>query len=217
MTRSTDHNSISAPTDASRRRFLAVTAAASVVSVGALAAAAMPLPAHQSDAAGVAAGMTTPANDVALLELELQIFELKNSAGQYDDEIMRTSEIWTVESNRLYGEALAREAQAGVYLTPQQRWELVTNSPACVEHNRLCELQDPLHRQMEALIAQMWAIPAHTSEGRRAKAAVLISCVMAADWQQVDEMTDRPERMARALLLEFVGGEPGEFLRDQLA
>jgi hypothetical protein len=161
--------------------------------------------------------MTTPANDAALLELELQIFEQREAGGQYDDEIIRLSEIWTAESNRLYKEALAREAQTGTYLTPQERWKLVTDSPACIEHNRLCELQEPFHRQMEALIAQMWAIPAHTSEGRRAKAAVLISCVMASDWQQVDEMTDRPERLARALLLEFVGGEPGESLRDQLS
>jgi hypothetical protein len=45
------------PTDASRRRFLGAAAAASVVSVGALSAAALPAPASQCDAAVVAAGV----------------------------------------------------------------------------------------------------------------------------------------------------------------
>jgi hypothetical protein len=46
---------------------------------------------------------------------------------------------------------------------------------------------------------------------------VLISCVMGADWRRVDEETDYDIRMARNLLLDFVGGEPGEELRGQFA
>jgi hypothetical protein len=37
------------------------------------------------------------------------------------------------------------------------------------------------------------------------------------EWQDVDNKTEYPERMARSLLLEFIGGEPGEKLRDQFA
>jgi hypothetical protein len=35
------------------------------------------------------------------------------------------------------------------------------------------------------------------------------------DCRYVDEETDYPESMARTLLLEFIGGEPGESLRGQ--
>jgi hypothetical protein len=157
------------------------------------------------------------ADDSQLLKLETLIFEQYELAGAYDVEILRLSEIWTTESDRLYKEALAREAQTGTYLTAQERWKLVTDTPACIEHNRLCELQEPFHHRMEALIAEMFAIRATTSEGRRAKAAVLISCVMPSDWIYRDEETDRPELMARNLLFEFVGGIGGEALRAQFA
>jgi len=70
---------------------------------------------------------------------------------------------------------------------------------------------------MEALIEQMFAMPAHTAEGRRAKATVLLGCVLGDDWQRIDEEMDYPELMARRLLIEFIGGEPGEMLRDQFA
>jgi len=191
-----------------RRRFLAVAAAASAVSVSALAAAALPTPAHQCDAA---------ADDGRLLKLEEQIFEQYEAAGQYDAEILRLSEIWTTESDRLYKEALSREVQTGTYLTPQERWKLVTDTPACIEHNRMSELQEPFLRRMDDLISQMFAIRATTSEGRRAKAEVLLTCVMPIDWRHRDEETDRPELMARNLLLEFVDGIGGEALRAQFA
>jgi hypothetical protein len=70
---------------------------------------------------------------------------------------------------------------------------------------------------MGALIKQMFATPAHTAEGRRAKVTVLLGCVMDDDWGHVDEMTDYPQLMARSLLIEFIGGEPGEAMRDQFA
>src|SRR5229473_3054728 len=47
----------STPADASRRRFLGVAGAASVVSVAALSCAAMPASPHQCDAEAVAAGI----------------------------------------------------------------------------------------------------------------------------------------------------------------
>jgi hypothetical protein len=70
---------------------------------------------------------------------------------------------------------------------------------------------------MEALIAEMFATPAHTPEGRRAKVMVLLGCISTDDWRSIDEHTDYPILMARKLLIEFVGGEPGEQLRDQFA
>jgi hypothetical protein len=36
-------------------------------------------------------------------------------------------------------------------------------------------------------------------------------------WRGRDEETEYPERLARNLLIEFVGGEPAAQLRDQFA
>lgn len=77
------------------------------------------------------------------------------------------------------------------------------------------KLQDPFYERMDALVKQMFAMPAHTAEGRRAKATVLLGCVLGDDWRRVDGETEYPERMARTMLIDFVGGEPGEMLRDQ--
>jgi hypothetical protein len=45
----------------------------------------------------------------------------------------------------------------------------------------LCNLQEPFLTKMDALIKQMFAIPAHTAEGRRAKATILLGCVLGDD------------------------------------
>ena len=39
--------------------------------------------------------------------------------------------------------------------------------------------------------------------------------VLGDDWRGRDEETEYPERLARNLLIEFVGGEPAAQLRDQ--
>jgi hypothetical protein len=70
---------------------------------------------------------------------------------------------------------------------------------------------------MDALIREMWALPAHTADGRRAKVQVLLVCILGQEWTGVDEQTGYPEQMARDMLIEFVGGEPGAQLRDQFA
>jgi hypothetical protein len=49
---------------------------------------------------------------------------------------------------------------------------------------------------MGALIKQMFATPAHTAEGRRAKVIVLLRCVMGDEWCDANEMTDYPQLMA---------------------
>jgi hypothetical protein len=161
-------------------------AAASAVSAGSLAVAAMP---------------AAPQDGPKLLELEEQIFEQYNGACAFNAEILRFSKIWTVTKGRqLYDEALSGEVQAGVYLTANERWALVTDMP-----------------ESEALIKQMYATPAHTAEGRRAKVLVLLGVILGEDWRGHDDETEYPELMARRLLIEFVGGEPGEQLRDQFA
>jgi hypothetical protein len=185
----------------SRRRFLAVAGLASAASATALAAAAMPV--HQACMASL--------DDSALLKLEEQIFEQYEGAAQYDDEIYRLAMIWHTESARRL------EAAEGSGLSQDERWKLATDMDACREHSRLSKLQDPFYARMDALVKQMFAIPARTEDGRRAKAAVLISCVMGPDWQRAEEHTEYPESMARKLLIEFIGGEPGEMLRDQFA
>src|SRR5713101_8037940 len=139
-------------------------------------------------------------SDSVLLELEEQIFEQYEGACAFNAEIIRLAAIWHNEGRRLYEEALSREVQAGTYLTPQERWALVTDMPECIEHSRLCKLQEPFLTKMEALIEQMFAMPAHTAEGRRAKATVLLGCVLGDDWQRIDEEMDYPELMARRLL-----------------
>jgi len=184
----------------SRRRFLAVAAASSAVSAGSLAVAAMP---------------AAPQDDRKLLELEEQIFEQYNGACAFNDEILRLSKIWTDKRRQLYDEALSREAD--VHLTANERWVLFTDMPEYREHSRMCELQAPFYERMEALIKQMYATPAHTAEGRRAKFLVLLGVILGEDWQERDEETDYQQLMTRRLLIEFVGGEPGEQLRDQFA
>jgi hypothetical protein len=144
-------------------------------------------------------------DDSALVKLEEQIFKQYEGATAFDDEIIRLSEIWTTESNRLYYASLEGNCPLS----------LVTEMPASVEHDRLCKLQRPFYERMDALVKEMFAIPAHTPEGRRAKAEVLLGCIMGDDWRHVDKETDYPELMARKLLIEFIGGEPGESLRDQ--
>jgi hypothetical protein len=157
-----------------------------------------------------------PADDSALLKLEEQIFEQYELATTHHDEIFRLSATWQAESERLYNEALSREVQAGTYLTPQERWDIVTKIPECVEHNRLCKLQDIHFGKIEDLVKQMWAIPAQTPEGRRAK--VLVALRMLPDrWRVVDEEADYGIRETRQLLIEFVGGEAGAQLREQFA
>jgi hypothetical protein len=186
----------------SRRGFLSLAAAASATAAAAVIATK-------------AAALSQ--DDSALLKLEEQIFEQYWGAAQYDDEIARLGEIWHREMNRAYTMSIAEEALTGKHLDPQERWALLTDTPECKEQSRLCSLQEPFIRKMEALIEEMFATPAHTAEGRRAKVTVLLSCILGDDWCRVDEETEWRELKARKLLIEFIGGEPGEMLRDQFA
>lgn len=153
-------------------------------------------------------------DDSALLAMEEQFFEQHELAHAHDDEIYRLGDIWQTEGKRLYDEALAREVQSGEHLTPEERWDLVAGMPECVEHNRLCKLQDVHYAKMDDLVKQMWSIPAQTPEGRRAKVLVALN-LLPSHWRVVDENADYGIRETRQLLIEFIGGEPGAQMRDQ--
>ena len=116
----------------------------------------------------------------------------------------------------MYDEALAREVQSGEHPTPEERWDLVVGMLEGVEHNRLCELQDVHYAKMDDLVKQMWVTPAQTPEGRRAKVLVALN-LLPSQWRAVDENADYGIRETRQLLIEFIGGEPGEQMRDQFA
>ena len=66
---------------------------------------------------------------------------------------------------------------------------------------------------MDTIVKQMWAMPARTPEGRRSKVLVALN-LLPGDWRHVDENTDYGIRETRQLLIEFIGGEPGEQMRD---
>jgi hypothetical protein len=190
----------------SRRRFLSqaagVAAGGSIMALGAIP----PIAAASAPAAA-------QLNESTLLKLEEQIFEQYEAATAFDDDIIRLAEIWHAESKRLADEFYAGQST----LTPGERWALVTAMPESEEHERIVELQASFYERMDALVKEMFATPAHTAEGRRAKVSVLLGCIMGDDWRLVDEETDYPKLTARKLLIEFIGGEPGEMLRDQFA
>jgi hypothetical protein len=154
--------------------------------------------------------IAAPIDDSTLLALEKQYFEQHESATSYHDEIFRLSDIWQAKSRQLWEKSLVGYCS----LSDQQRWDLVTAMPECIEHNRLCRIQDTHFAKMEDLVKQMWAIPAQTPEGRRAKVLVALS-LLPASWRHADQNTDYGVREARQLLIEFVGGEPGAQLREQ--
>jgi hypothetical protein len=89
--------------------------------------------------------------------------------------------------------------------------------PEAKEHNRPVGEQRPHYEALDELIDQMWAIPAQTPEGKAVKIMVLICSVMGKDWSEHDGEVDVEIRLARALMIELVGGEPAAQLRDQFA
>ncbi len=156
-------------------------------------------------------------NDSVLLALEEQIFEVREAAHAHDEEIFRLCEVWRSEIHRLHNEICAGRLE----LTYREAWDRVSEMPESKEHDRLVGLGEPHHAKKDQLIEEMWATPALTSEGRRSKVLVLLGCIMGQNdddgWQEHDgSYLISPEaELARKLLIEFVGGEPGESLRDQ--
>jgi hypothetical protein len=149
-----------------------------------------------------------------LMTLEKQIFEAYDAAHAYTEEIERCMSVWRDEWLRLDAEARA----AGIQLANHGLDSVNERCAAEIaEQNRLTALQTPHYERMDELIKEMWAIPARTSDERRAKVWVLLVCIMRDDWRGHDDAADYDIRMARKLLIEFVGGQPADILADQFA
>ncbi|MGL3208316.1 hypothetical protein [Bradyrhizobium sp. BR 1433] len=182
-------------TSTTRRQFsklLAGLAGAAAVPVAAMAAA-------------------SPDDDSALLRLEEKIFDAWRAAIAPYEEIHRLDDIWRREAGRLYEEM----KQGRLTLTDDERWQIVWAMPEWKEHGRLVELSNGHFDRMFDLIDEMWALPAYTEAGRKAKVAVALYCVL--DWRDRDDELDYRELMARRLLIELVGGEAASSLRESFA
>ena len=194
------HSTPPTNTPTSRRGFLGGTAAAlaagTAVNVAALVAT-RPAAASQPD-------------DDALLALEGEYLKQKELAAAYDEELDRLALIWTDKYRELHYASILGESTLG----PQERSAIVGAMPEAIEHTRLSGLQFPHIARMDDIVREMWAIPAHTAEGRRAKVLIALD-LLPHDWQVVDEDCDYGILEARQLLIELVGGEPAEQLREQ--
>lgn len=193
------HSTPPTNTPTSRRGFLGGTAAALAAgtAVNVVALATRPAAASSPD-------------DSALLKLEEQYFEQHDLAHAYDDEMNRLAWIWTDRYRELHEASVLGHNT----LNPQERADIVAAMPECIEHTRLGKLQDPHYARMDAIVREMWPIPAHTPEGRRAKVLVALD-MLPSDWRELDKDCDYGILETRQLLFELVGGEPGAELRDQ--
>jgi hypothetical protein len=85
------------------------------------------------------------------------------------------------------------------------------------ERQRIIRLAEPHHKTVQELLKQIWSIPATTPEGRQAKFFVLLNFVLDPEWRQGDWAAEPHIKMTRDLLIEFVGGESADQLREQFA
>jgi hypothetical protein len=157
--------------------------------------------------------MTAVQPDGILLELEEKIFEHKEAFSELEPETDRLSNIWHKENHRLADEF----ETSRTWPSFEERRAIVDAMPEFKEYMRLRELQEREREAADDLVKQMWEIKAQTPEGRRAKLLVLLEYVMEDDeWRRTfDEPFDITR--ARDLMIEFVGGEPAEQLRDQFS
>jgi hypothetical protein len=153
-------------------------------------------------------------DDAKLLELEEKTFDLIHAIDEFNPEIKQSREIWAGEMARLQDASFAGESALG-----EAEWiAAVQAMPEHIEHTRLCNLQAPLDEEAGRLVKQMWDIPARTPEGRRAKFLVLLAYFMPIEWSETsDKVADCDIEYARKFMIEMVGGEPAEQLRDQFA
>jgi len=154
-----------------------------------------------------------PQDDAALLAMEEKIFEQHAAAATYRDEIIRLHNIRY--DIFLHLDQETKEGRCD--LTKDELWTRLKELPESKEHDRLVKLQDVHFTKMDKLTEKMWATPAHTSEGRRAKLEVLLTTIMPDDWREHDGNADYDINRARDLMFEFVGGEQTAQLRDQFA
>jgi hypothetical protein len=161
--------------------------------------------------AGAAPVGSPQPDDAMLLELEKQIFEKHELETAHDDEIIRLFNIYDAELSRLKEDSKAGRST----MTRDEIWARVERMPETQEHERLVLLKHSIFCEKYQLIEQMQAIPALTPEGRRAKLLVLLNFNVDDEWRNRDDEVFDDVRLVRSLLIEFVGGEPAEQLRDQ--
>jgi hypothetical protein len=197
-----------------RRRFLSTTA---TLAAGSAALAAIPpalaaaAPAGSLDATN-AGPQAVPNPDAELFDLEERIFKHKEAADAIGLRASPLNAIFNAENRRLH-----REFEATGSPTFDNRKAIIDAMPEFIECMRLRELQQIEWSAAEDLVKQMWAIEAQTPEGRRAKVLVLLGYVMEDDeWRRAFDGAFDVTR-ARDLIIEFVGGEPAQQLRDQFA
>ncbi len=121
------------------------------------------------------------------------------------------------EGRRLYDEALADEVRQGRYLSSEERCNRVGAMTECKARQRLEELQEVHWNQFDRLVEEMWSTPSRTLERRRAKVIVLLGAILDEKWRMGDWHCEYEVGRARSLLIELVGGEPAEQLRDQFS
>jgi hypothetical protein len=178
-----------------------------IVNAAALASAAT---------AVTASPIEKPSADAALLEMEEKIFQHKEAAEAINPELERLGAIWRGEMKRLYEAAVVA---GNVVETEDRRLEQVEAMPEHIEHRRLIDLQDTHWDAADELLEKMWALPAQTPEGKRSKLLVLLGHILGEEWRYQDdhEQTSHEVKLARSLMIELVGGEPAQQLRDQFA
>ena len=91
--------------------------------------------------------------------------------------------------------------------------------PECIEHSRLAKLQQPHLDAQDELIKKVLSTPALTPKGKLEKFFVLLNFIMPDDWREDedDERADYDIKQARNFMIELIGGEQAEQLRDQFA
>jgi hypothetical protein len=154
-------------------------------------------------------------DDGALLKLEQQIFEHKEAISKLEPEAERLAGVWSKEDHRMHDEFEA--TQTGP--TFDERRAIVETMPEFEECMRLRGLQEREREAADGLVKQMWEIEAQTPEGRRAKLIVLLGYVMENDeWRDAKQPgVTFDVTLARDLMIELVGGEPGAQLQAQFA
>jgi hypothetical protein len=152
-------------------------------------------------------------DDGRLLEAVDRIFKLRDVIDEFDPEIRRLQEIWSEEMLRLYKASLTGECT----LSKEEQLAAVKAMPECIEHTRLVKLQRPHRDAQDALIEQVMSTPALTPKGKMEKFFVLLNFIMPADWRDDDKRADYDIKKARNFMIELIGGEEAEQLREQFA
>ncbi|SHN84154.1 hypothetical protein [Bradyrhizobium erythrophlei] len=146
------------------------------------------------------AALADEMDDAKLLAMKERISTLYEKAHEHDEEIGRLHEI---TYNALREQNLP--------------WEQVKIMPESLERDRLVRLSNPFHDEIEALVKQMWTIPASSSAAKAAKVWVLLHCVMGFDWLETESAIEWDIGLARELFFELAGLEKAPELRSEFA